>query len=100
MVSPRLVAELDDVLSRPQIAARLDPQGLQRVREVLATAPVTPDPPAPPVSRDPKDDYLVALARRSAAECLVSGDQDLTVLADTTPPVRTPAAFIADLSSW
>jgi putative PIN family toxin of toxin-antitoxin system len=100
VTSPRLLAELNDVLSRPKIAARLDPDGLALLREVLATAPVTADPPAVAVSRDPKDDYLIALAQQSGAECLVSGDQDLTVLVDMAPPVRTPAAFIEELSTW
>lgn len=100
VTSPRLLAELNDVLSREKIAARLDPDGLARLREVLAAAPVRADPPAVAVSRDPKDDYLIALAQRSGAECLVSGDQDLTVLADMAPPVRTPAAFIEELSTW
>lgn len=100
VTSPKLLAELDEVLSRPKIAARLDPEGLQCLREVLAAAPVTGDPPAVAVSRDPKDDYLIALAQRSRAECLISGDEDLTVLVDVVPPVRTPAAFLEELSTW
>lgn len=100
VASPKLLAELNDVLNRPKIATRLDPEGLRRLREVLAATPVTGDPPAVAVSRDPKDDYLVALAQRSEAECLVSGDKDLTVLGDLVPRVRTPAAFLEDLSTW
>ncbi|MGH8991999.1 MAG: putative toxin-antitoxin system toxin component, PIN family [Acidimicrobiia bacterium] len=100
VASPKLLAELDDALSRPKIATRLDPDGLQRLREVMAAAPVSGDPPALAVSRDPKDDYLIALAQHSGAACLISGDQDLTVLVDVVPPVRTPAAFLEDLSTW
>ena len=61
VTSPQLLAELNDVLSREKIAARLDPDGLALLREVLAAAPVTADPPGVAVSRDPKDDYLIAL---------------------------------------
>ncbi len=100
VVSPKLRAELDDVLSRPKVAARLDSEALEHLREVIAAAPVTPDPPSVAVSRDPKDDYLIALAQRSEAACLVSGDEDLTVLVDIVPPVRTPAAFLEELSTW
>ena len=100
VVSPKLRAELEEVLSRPKVVARLDPDAVVHLREVIAAAPVTPDPPAAAVSRDPKDDYLIALAQHSAAACLVSGDQDLTVLADLVPPVMTPAAFLAELSTW
>jgi hypothetical protein len=41
---------------------------------------------APPVSRDPNDDYLIATALHAKADVLVSGDRDLTDLLD--PPVR------------
>ena len=100
VISPQLRSELDDVLSRPKIAGRLDPDALAQVREAINAAPVTPDPPAVAVSRDPKDDYLIALAHHSEAACLVSGDADLTVLADLVPPVMTPAAFLDVLSTW
>jgi putative PIN family toxin of toxin-antitoxin system len=99
-MSPKLRAELEDVLSRPKIASRLDAEALDQVRRAITAAPVTPDPPAAAVSRDPKDDYLIALAQRSEAACLVSGDEDLTVLTDVAPPVRTPAAFLAELETW
>jgi uncharacterized protein len=33
-----------------------------------------------PVSRDPKDDYLLALSRRVRANYLVTGDKDLLVI--------------------
>lgn len=51
-----------------------------------------------PISRDPTDDYLLALARFAGAAYLVSGDKDLTVLKDVVPPVLTPAAFLETLS--
>lgn len=97
IVSPQLLAELDDVLGRAKFATRLDPDTLSSLRRVLAAAPAVEDPVAVSVSRDPKDDYLVALARQAGADCIVSGDADLTVLDDLVPPVRSPAAFLAEL---
>lgn len=53
------------------------------------------DPAMPPsVTPDPGDDYLVALARASSANFLVSGDPHLTELEDVEPPVLTPRVFL------
>ncbi len=54
------------------------------------------------MSRDPNDDYLVALARRSGAEALISGDDDLLSLTDLDPPVLSPAQAVAqlDTATW
>lgn len=97
VVSPHLLAELDEVLARPKLRARLDPDALLSLRLVLGAAPAVDDPAPIAVSRDPKDDYLIALARQAGADCIVSGDADLTVLADLVPPVRSPAAFLVEL---
>lgn len=55
------------------------------------------DPATPPSvgSRDPDDDYLLALAIDRRAY-LVSGDQDLLVLSEDFP-ILTPAQFLAKL---
>ncbi len=53
------------------------------------------DPPGDEeITRDPKDHYLVRLARGSNADVLVSGDRDLleAELHDVT--VLTPRAFV------
>jgi len=99
VVSETLLAELNDVLARPRLAARLDATALRLLRGVLEAAPVIQDEPAQPISRDPKDDYLISLARSSGADFLISGDQDLTDLVDVLPPVMAPAAFVARLES-
>ena len=44
-------------------------------------------------SADPNDDYLLALATAERA-VLVSGDRQLTILAERLP-VRNPAEFLA-----
>jgi predicted nucleic acid-binding protein len=46
-----------------------------------------------PVTRDPKDDYLVALAAEHCVDFIVSGDKDLLEWEDQTPPAIAPAAF-------
>jgi predicted nucleic acid-binding protein len=49
-----------------------------------------------PLSSDPKDDYLLALARSSGADFLVSGDgRHLLVLElSDYPPVTSPRDFL------
>jgi uncharacterized protein len=50
-----------------------------------------PNPVAPPaVVRDPRDDYLVALARSAGADAVVTGDRDLLDQAGLEPPAITP----------
>jgi len=86
-----LLAELARVLAYPKIAARVRPT---QARDLLRhQADQHPDPDTPPGVRspDPADDYLIALAETAAA-VLVSGDADLTGLADRIP-VHTPADF-------
>jgi uncharacterized protein len=56
-----------------------------------------PDPP--PVTRDPGDDYLVALAVRAGADVLVSGDSDLTGPKIAGVTVLTPRAFLERLEA-
>ena len=90
VVSALLVGELDDVLGRERIAVRLDTGALGQLRRVLAEAPLVEDPAVEAISRDPTDDYLIALARASGADCLISGDKDLVSLVDLDPPVLTP----------
>jgi predicted nucleic acid-binding protein len=58
------------------------------------------DPPGPPaVTRDPGDDYLVALAVGAGADVLVSGDRDLTDVQVAGVSVLTPRAFLERLEA-
>jgi len=50
-------------------------------------------------TRDPEDDYLVAVARESGADFLVSGDSDLTQSRLEGVVVLVPAAFLELLKS-
>jgi len=70
----------------------------QYVAGLASHAEAVADPPNPEqIARDPKDDYLIALACDAAADALVSGDPDLLVLDETEPPIVNPASLAADL---
>lgn len=51
------------------------------------------------MTRDPADDYLVALAHATEAELLVSGDRDLLDAPDLRTPVVTPRLFLDRLET-
>lgn len=100
VTSPRLLAEIAEVLSRPRLRRYLSLDEARRFAADLAalTALVADAPePHPRVCRDPDDDYLLALAARSQADLLVTGDLDLLDLSDVTPPVVTPRDLLARL---
>src|SRR6202042_3309764 len=78
-MSPALLAEIADVLSRPRIRKRISAEDAQPfLGDVVAQAVMFADPANPPsVCRDPDDDYLVALTLTASADVLASGDDDL-----------------------
>lgn len=88
VVSPLLLNELERVLLRPKFRRylserdALDYVALFARRGVLIEDPRESERMAP----DPKDDYLLALARVSEARFIVSGDPHLTKL--KSAPVR------------
>jgi hypothetical protein len=95
VVSPDLLADLSRVLERPCIARAVPVARVKAlVRELDAGAVAFEDPSDPPaVTRDPHDDYLVALACAAGAHFIVSGDRDL-LEADVRPPVVTPRELL------
>ena len=98
VISELLLAELERTLAYPNLRKRIAPEKAAAfVNWVRDHGTVAEDPAGPPPvgSRDPDDDYLLALAidRRSY---LVSGDQDLLVLSDDLPILR-PAQFAVKL---
>lgn len=95
IVCPMLLAEVEDVLSRPRIQKRIAPELAERFLATLRrTAVVVLDPESVAVrTRDRSDDYLVALAGESTVDYIVTGDKDLLEWLDQRPPVFTPSAF-------
>lgn len=94
-----LVAEFAAVVSRPWFRERVSGEQADRLVADLRRRATLVDEPqdVPPVSRDPDDDYLVALSQSAAADALVSGDRDLTELALAGVVVLTPRAFLDQL---
>ena len=95
VVCPQLIAEISNVLDRAHVRRRLPRADADRYLLTLATrATQMPDPePIAAATRDPDDDYLIALARAARADLIVSGDNDLLEWPEQQPPVVTPAAF-------
>jgi len=94
---PRQLAELAGVLARPKIAQHVS---ADTARDFMAwlerVAVMVPDPgDVPPVSPDPDDDYLIALARIGRARVIVSGDAHLLGVPDMEPRAIPPAEFAA-----
>jgi uncharacterized protein len=101
IVSPVLLAELAGVLERPKFRRWLTVvEARAFVRRVRTSATLIDDPPQQHHGlRDPDDAYLLTLARSAKADCLISGDADLTSLSHPQPPVITPADFLASLDA-
>ncbi len=100
VVSPLLLAEIRRALAYPKLQRIVRPADADAfVAWLGAAAELAADPAGPPPVRsdDPGDDYLIALAAAERA-LLVSGDIHVTSLAPRVP-VRTPAAFLAELGA-
>ncbi|MCS7282893.1 MAG: putative toxin-antitoxin system toxin component, PIN family [Anaerolineae bacterium] len=87
VLSPYLLEELLHVLTYPRIANRIrleEEEDLEVLLGALVSqAEVTEGMLSlPGVTRDPKDDPVVACAREGEADYIVSGDQDLLVLGE------------------
>ncbi len=96
VVSPLLLAELEKVLSRPKFHASIDTVHIDALLTGLIedAALVDDSSTRSGLTPDPGDDYLVALAQKADAQCIVSGDAHLTQLTNPSPPVLTPREFL------
>lgn len=79
IVSPALIEEVADVLSRPEI---LGPKGIRKLEadrlvELLRQAPVVFPTERVTVCRDPDDNKFLEAALAAQAGYLVTGDKDL-----------------------
>jgi putative PIN family toxin of toxin-antitoxin system len=98
VVSPHLLAELDEVLHREKFrrwASVEEAESFIEEVRIRSLSVLDATEPWPAVTRDPKDDYLVALAQTAGVDALISGDSHLTELTDLVPPVVRPADFLA-----
>jgi putative PIN family toxin of toxin-antitoxin system len=98
VVSELLLAELKRTLAYPNLRERIAPEKADAFTNwVRDHGTIAEDPASPPPvsSRDPDDDYLLALAIDRRAY-LITGDQDLLVLGNDLP-ILTPAQFAAKL---
>lgn len=94
VVCGALLEEVERTLASPKLRGRVDAEDAAGFLAMLrALGDVVPDPAErPPVSsRDPGDDYLIALAARERIP-LVSGDAHLLELAPEVP-VFAPRDF-------
>lgn len=98
-----LLDEPTRVLLRPRLAGQIDRRGTtpavlveaRLVTQLADLAELVDDPEVrPAVTRDPDDDYLVALAEAAGVDALVAGDKDLLAAHPPTVPVLTPRAFL------
>ncbi|MEX1164538.1 MAG: putative toxin-antitoxin system toxin component, PIN family [Nitriliruptor sp.] len=98
IVSPRLVRELHTVLLRDKFRRYASPEEVDAfVVRLLASSDVVDDPQqVPAISRDPDDDYIIALAR-AEQDVVVSGDDDLLTLELSDVEVLTPRVFLETL---
>ena len=98
VVSPKLLAEFVHVTTRPALARRINPIALDRLIAALQAEIGDfgdPEPPDRVVGADPKDDYLVALARAAGAHAIVTGDRHLLDVDGLRPPALMPRTFLA-----
>lgn len=99
VVSDQLLKELRRALGYPKLRQYIDADDAEAYVAFLASTAVIAEQPAAGThhSRDPGDDYLLALAENEHA-VLVTGDKHLLHLAEQLP-IRTAAAFLDGLKS-
>lgn len=97
VMCPELLGEVREVLTtRPRLRKWISLETAQLfvdTIEVLVDLVDDPDE-VQTETRDPNDDYLIALARVHDVDAIVnSGDKDLLEWESQSPPVMTPAQF-------
>ena len=93
---PELLGEVREVLTtRPRLRKWISLQNATLFVETIeAVVDLVEDPgEVETETRDPNDDYLIALARTHDADVVVTGDKDLLEWNEQRPPIVTPADF-------
>jgi len=103
VTSPLLLREITSVLARQRLRKYVSADEATRfVADLAAQTTLLVDSPGPhpTVCRDPRDDYLVALAEASGAEAIITGDLDLLAIdpGELAVEVITPRQFVERLS--
>lgn len=95
VMSPEILAE-SQAAGHALLAKHPLPFFDQFLAMLVAKATIVKPAPLPaPMCRDPKDDIFLACALATEADCIVSGDQDLLVLAGTFPiEIIKPLEFL------
>jgi len=99
IVSPQLVAEFVEVVSRAKFSSRILSEDIAEIVTLLQhNATLQGDPPnAERLTDDPDDDYLAALAVEAQADFLVSGDHALRRWSSEEVAVVSPREFLEHL---
>jgi putative PIN family toxin of toxin-antitoxin system len=81
MVSEQLFRELDRTIRKPHLAKRINREDYEIfVSKLVSCAELVNVRSVVNVCRDPKDNFLLALAKDGNADYLITGDADLTDL--------------------
>ena len=81
VISQKLFDELDDAIQKSHLARRINRTNYELLVSKLRTLAELIDVYSViDVCRDPKDNYLLALAKDGNADYLITGDDDLLVL--------------------
>jgi putative PIN family toxin of toxin-antitoxin system len=92
VVTPKLIAELTDVLGREKFSANAaDGRAAAFIAALVDRAEMVSDVAAgASKTADPDDDYLLAVGEACGLDAVVSGDRHLLDAASTALPVVTP----------
>ena len=99
LVAPAVLTELAEVIAREKLRRHFTLRQANAFVALLRERGVDiPDPEYVEArTRDPADDYLLAVAESGSADVVVSRDKDLTELVDPPVLVLTPAEFLERL---
>ena len=95
------MAELRDVLVRPEFERFVSAPELDAYAELIGRESILVEDPAPspePLSVDPDGESLIDLARATRVDALVTGDAHLLDLREALPVV-TPRQFLDSLTA-